>query len=373
MPAMNPGRPTFAFSLAALGALALAAAVTACGAQRPSVPLGDPLAAEIARWSEFVAADTASDDNSVQVRRVVTPALSQARGSLVAGRRLHALLRLGAARTFLGALTYTREHPEAARSQEALEAEWQRAGATLLAETPEAAARSLANVRPAAVRAMGEAAIPAVRISYDASLSYGRATIADAGLYYLGEAAAHRQFVALVRSLAETTSAREPAFRRIGPEIAALQSEMLAVYRPPVSIDRHPEFIGASAALKEAHELDAAGLPRGALLRYLQATLRFQPLRANPPAFDAAMTPARLREFATRLAAGGTDHSLGRLFLETAQSDLEDTSATATHATAAAVAEVVLPRYLAALEPAPPAPPAPAPQVTVTLVRWPYT
>jgi len=40
---------------------------------------------------------------------------------------------------------------------------------------------------------------------------------------------------------------------------------------------------------------------------------------------------------------------------------------------AAAVAEVVLPRYLAALEPAKPRPPSPAPQVTVTLVRWPYT
>lgn len=370
---MNARRPVPASSLAALGALALALACVSLDARRDAQSAGDPLASEIRRWSAFVAADTAGDAYSTQVRRITTPALAQARASLERGRRLHALLRLGAARTYLGALAYTREHPEAARSQEALAVEWKRAGGPLLAESPEAAARSLAAVRPAAVRAMGEAAIPAVRVSYDASLEYGRATDAASGLYYLGEAAAQRQFVALCRSLAETTAAREPAFRPLGPELEALQSEMLALYRPPVSIDRHPEFIGASGALKEARELDAAGLPRGALLRYLQAVLRLQPLLARPPAFEASATPAKLRGFAERLAADGLDHSLGRLFLETAQSDLEDTSATATHATAAAIAEAVLPRYLAALEPATPRPPAPAPQVTVTLVRWPYT
>lgn len=369
---MRPRRPNAALRIA-LPALALVAALAACGAQRPAAKAGDPLAAEVARWSEFVAADTASDVFSTQIRRVVAPALAQARGSLERGRRLHALLRLGAARTYLGALEFMREHPGAARSQEALEAEWKRAGATLLAERPERIAASLAGVRPAALRAMAEAAIPAVRVSYDASLEYGRATVADNGLYYLGEAFAQRRMVELCRSLAETTSAHEPAFRALGPEIEALQSEMLAVYRPPVSIDRHPEFIGASGALKEARELDAAGLPRGALLRYLQAVLRLQPMLASPPAFDAAATPAKLRAFAERLAADGADHSLGRLFLETAASDLEDTSATATHATAAAIAEAVLPRYLAALEPAKPRPAPPAAEVTVTLVRWPYT
>jgi len=354
-------------------AVALAATVAACGAERPGSRAGDPLGAEVSRWSAFVAADTAGDVYSATIRRVTAPALAQSRASLERGRRLHALLRLGAARTYLEALAFMREHPEAAKSQDGLEAEWKRSGTALLAEKPEAVAASLSAVRPAAVRAMAEAAIPAVRVSYDASLEYGRATVADNGLYYLGEAHAQRRMVELCRSLAEKGAAREPAFRALGPELEALQDELLSVYRPPVSIDRHAEFIGASGALKEARELDAAGLPRGALLRYLQAVLRLQPMLARPPTFDSVATRARLREFADRLASERVDHSLGRLFLETAESDLEDTSATTVHAVAAAVAEVVMPRYLAALEPAKAPAPRPAPEVTVTLVRWPYT
>ncbi len=381
---MTNARPKTAPRLV-LGALASLLALAACGADRPAARVGDPLAEEIARWSAFVAADTAGDAFSVSILRATTGALAQSRASLERGRRLHALLRLGAARTYLEALAFMREHPEAAASQEALEAEWKRSGAALLAEEPAAVAASLAGVRPAAVRAMGEAAIPAVRISYDASLEYGRATDAHSGLYYLGEAHAQRRMVELCRSLGEAAAAgapagagappaaAEPAFRALGPEIEALQAEMLAVYRPPVSIDRHGEFIGASGALKEARELDAAGLPRGALLRYLQAVLRLQPMLAKPPAFDAVATPAKLGEFESRFAAAGLDHSIGRLFIETARWDLEDTSATATHASAAAIADVVLPRYLAALAPAKPRPAAPAPEVTVTLVRWPYT
>lgn len=356
-----------------LGALASLLALAACGADRPAARAADPLAEELARWSAFVAADTAGDPFSSQIRRATTPALAQARGSFELGRRLHALLRLGAARTYLEALAFMREHPEAARSQQALEAEWKRSGAALLAEKPETIAASLAGVRPAAVRAMAEAAIPAVRVSYDASLEYGRATDASSGLYYLGEAHAQRRMVELCRTLGEPAGAREPAFRPLAAELDALEAEMLAVYRPPVSIDRHAEFIGASGALKEARELDAAGLPRGALLRYLQAVLRLQPMLAKPPVFDPVATPARLDGFEARLAAASLDHSIGRVFLETARWDMEDTSATASHAAAAAIAEVVLPRYLAALEPAKPRPAPPAPEVTVTLVRWPYT
>jgi hypothetical protein len=65
------------------------------------------------------------------------------------------------------------------------------------------------------------------------------------------------------------------------------------------------------------------------------------------------------------------DHSLGRLFLETAQS--EATTANGEGNAAAIVADV-LPRYFRALEPArAQPPPPPAAQVTITLVRWPYT
>ncbi|MFI4946567.1 MAG: hypothetical protein ACHP85_25030, partial [Burkholderiales bacterium] len=146
--------------------------------------------------------------------------------------------------------------------------------------------------------------------------------------------------------------------------------EVLAAYRPPASIDRHSDFIRASAALKEAHELDALGLRYGALLRYLQAALRFAPLRGVPAGPGTALE-ARLREYDARLASRERDDTIGRLFLETAQSLA--TGKDQDPALAQAIADFVLPKYFAALEPRKPAAKAPEPRVTVTLVRWPYT
>lgn len=352
--------------LAAISALALLSSHHVPAAE-------DRLAAEVARWSAFVAADTASDSYSRQVRQATEPALAVARDALARGRRSQALLRFAGAHTLLAAIEYSRAHAEAGRDLAALEAEWKRASTTLLDADPAALARTLEGVRPAVVRAIGEAAAPQVRIFHEASLEYARSTMPDAGVFYLGEAHAQRRFVELCASLGEPSRGREPRFRSLAVELDSLNAEMLSVYRPPLSIDRHAEFINASAALKEARELDLAGLPRAALLRYLQATLRFQPLRPRPPAFDSAATPARLAAFEARVADAATDHSVGQLFLEVARADLEDTTRGATRANAAAIAEVVMPRYFAALEPAPRRAAAPAPRVTVTLVRWPYT
>ena len=74
-----------------------------------------------------------------------------------------------------------------------------------------------------------------------------------------------------------------------------------------------------------------------------------------------------------RLRARGVDHTVGRVFLEAAQSDLLEHATDGKAVAAAAVAADVLPRYFAALEPARPQPPRAAPRVTITLVRWPYT
>jgi hypothetical protein len=223
------------------------------------------------------------------------------------------------------------------------------------------------------VRALGEAALPQVRIYYEASLEYGRNTMPDAGLFYLGVAQAQQEFTAFCRTLSRPSTLGAPPLRALDPELDALEAEVLAAYRPPASIDRHPEFIAASSTLKEARELNTLGLRYGALLRYLQARLRFAPLRPSPAPIDAAALAGRLRELDRRLSASGLDDSLGRLFLEAAQADVAAMKPGESPAAAAAIATDVLPRYFAALEPARPAAPGPAPRATVTLVRWPYT
>lgn len=317
------------------------------------------------RWSELARTDRSTDEISVEVRKGAQPVLAEAESALRDDRRLLALSRLAAARTDLEAARYLRRLTASGPVDQArFEAEWKRVGDELRLARVDPAA--LDGVRPAAIRALGEAALPQVRLFYEASLDYGRNTMPDAGLFFLGAAIAQRDFALWSRSLSSTSAGREPVLRSLQPELDALEAELLGAYRPPASIDRHAEFIATSAALKEARELDEAGLRRGAMLLYLQAALRTAALR-NP---KQPATVVGLDDLAARLASGGVDHSIGRLFLEMAQADLE---AAGKRATAAAVASDVLPRYFAALEPAPPQPRQPPARVTVTLVRWPFT
>jgi hypothetical protein len=328
------------------------------------------VAAEIARWTRFVETNPATDDFWKQIKDGAAAALGRAGQAHAEGRRNLALLRLAYARENAAAGAYLAERTQdERRDMAAFEAEWRRRGPSLLS-SPVLPPAEAAALRPAVLRALAEAASAQVEVYYDASLEYGRSTTPDSGLYYVGAALAQKQWVGFLRGLSVPASGAPPPVRSLAGEMEALETELLAAYRPPVSIDRHRDFILASSALKEARELEAAGLEHGALLRYLQAVQRVAPLRSSS-GVDAAATKARLQALAARLGAGGIDHSIGSLFLEAAESDLAEHPSEAT--LAAAVATDVLPRYLAALDPAPPRPAAPEPAVTVTLVRWPYT
>jgi hypothetical protein len=291
------------------------------------------------------------------------------------GRRLLAMKRLATARADLETHAYMRARPaEQRRDMAGFEAEWTRLGEVMRGELGEPSPADLDDIEPALVRAVGEAALLQVKGYYQASLDQGRSTTPTGGLFYLGSAHAQRELVNLCRTLSEPTPRRAPPVRALHADLAALESELLAAYRPPASVDRHSWFINVSATLKEARELNAAGLRYGALLRYLQAAQLFSPLRSGAPALDAGALPGRLRELDARLTTGDLDHSLGRMFLEAAQADIAAAAPGKSPATALAIVNDVLPRYFAALQPAPPAALQPAgPQATVTLVRWPYT
>lgn len=347
--------------LGMLGMLGFAAAYKIeCG---PRASGQDPLAAEIERWSAFLQSEEASGKAWAEIKPASQPELARAQEDLRNGRRLLALLRLSNARESLATTAYLSRRPAEQRKDMAgLEAEWKRMGGELQDQLDAPSPSALGGVRPAAARALGETALLQIRGYYEASLDYGRNTTPGQGLYYLGNAQAQRELVDFLRTLSEPAPGPAPALRSLRPELDALESDLLAAYRPPVSIDRHGEFIVASSTLKEARELDAAGLHYGALLRYLQASLRVAPLRQPSP-----MLADSKEDWQARLAAGGVDHSIGRLFLEISQ-DNPDNAPIIPIITAD-----VLPRYLAALEPARPEAPRPEPRATVTLVRWPYT
>lgn len=334
----------------------------------------DPLAKELARWVSYAETNASQDELWTQVKGATAPALAQSGDALRAGRRLYALQRLAAARSSLAAFTYVDGRPAEERKDAArFEAEWRRMGRELGSDLGSPSPAALDGVAPAAVRALGEASLPQVRAYYESSLAYGRATSPESGLFYLGSARAARELVALCRQVSKPAGKPAPRLRSLDGELDDLETAVLAAYRPPASIDRHAEFIALGSALKEAHELSALGLRHGALLRYLSAVQRFASLKVGAEALDASTAVERLEAWRARLARSGADHSLGELFLEAAEAERAGAAPGGPLPVATAVVSDVLPRYLEALEPAAPRKPLPPAEVTVTLVRWPYT
>ncbi len=319
-----------------------------------AVSSADPIATEIHRWSDFLQSSAAS----AEMKSDIGPVVTRADDAMRQGRRWLALNRLSLVWPNLEARAYLASHPKPSD----LQADWKRSGRAILAS------QSVDGIEPAAVRALAEAALSEKSEYYHASLDYGQNTTPDAGFYYLAQARAQQSFVDFARKISQSNGRRAPQIRSLPPDLDSLERELLAAYRPPASIDKHGEFIGASAMLKEARELDAAGLHDGAMVRYLEAVRRTAQITGTTR--PRVELEPKLREFATRLEAGSVDHTIAQIFVEAAQSDLESNPQPVV---ATAVVNEVLPRYFAALEPAAAAPKAPAARATVTLVRWPYT
>jgi len=364
------------FLLACVALVAAGIGIVASSAELSSRELQQvSLADELARLRAVLDDPSRTFELWNQIKPGSAAALADAEQALAAGRRTLALERIVAARNQLAAAAYTGDRlATAGQDLSSLEAEWKRLGSSLRADLAAPAVASLATVRPAILRALAETAVSQARVYHDASLEYGRNTMPESGLFYLGAAQAQRDWVTTARDWSGSLAVGPPPARALGPEIDALQSVLLAAYRPPASIERHREFITASATLKEARELDAAGLRFGALLRFLQATSRVAQLKSMTAAQpDAATIRERLREVEARITAAPVDHSVARLFVEQAQAALDRAGDAAVPPAAAAAVSDVLPAYFAALGPVGPSAAKTAPTVRVTLVRWPYT
>ena len=334
----------------------------------------DPLTTEIERWRAFLRDDrTAGVELLASLKTDIEPGMAGTEKALQDRLPLLALHRLASVQAQLAAAAYLALRPATQRHDPTeFEREWSRMGSELRTDLAVPGPAALDGVRPAVVRAAGEAALFKVRVLYESSLEYGRNTMPEAGLYYIGAALAQKQFAALCRSMSAPTGSGDARPRALQGELDALQGELLLAYRPPASIDRHRLFIAANAAIKEARELDTAGLRYGALYRYLEAGLRVSLAGTTAPPLQTETLLGLLREAEARLGASGLDHSIGRVYLQSAQANL-DPAGGGDPAVASAILSFVLPRYFAALEPEPPRPALPKATVTVTLVRWPYT
>ncbi|MGH7740694.1 MAG: hypothetical protein ACRENS_01580, partial [Candidatus Eiseniibacteriota bacterium] len=232
------------------------------------------LRAELVHW-ESLARDTSSGDEfQKSVYQQSLAPLEVSLGDLRAGRTWSALHRFAPVRINLSAARYASGFGAAEDDASVFEREYSRIGAELRADSAAASPATFAALSPMVVRAEAEATAPQGLMFHHASLEYGRNTMMRYGLFYLGSALAQREFTALCHSVAGPAEMPAPPLRSIRPEIDALQSRLLAAYRPPASVARHAEFIAASSVLKEARSLEASGFRAGALLRYLQAVTR---------------------------------------------------------------------------------------------------
>lgn len=338
-------------------------------------PPSDVLSAAIHDWQERIRTTPPADDEAKQSREFAAKYLGQAETALADGQRWLALSRLASVWNMLEAAEYQNSVPGELQKQMAgLEAEWKRLGPELGPDGAAAARPDFAGV-PAAARAVGEAAWAEVPVYYEASLEYGRNTAPEYGLYYLGAAKAQLDLARLAARMTTPAPGGAPlATRSVAAELDALEDELLAAYRPPLSVDAHPVFIRVNALIKAARELDAQGLHHGALYKLLDARARLSRLLHPGRTLDAAAARREARRLDAALVGTKVDPSLARLFLETAVVSAADPDPAAGGGeVAAAILADVLPLYTAALGPAPARPPDPEPEAVVTLVRWPYT
>ena len=172
----------------AVAAAGIALAVVAASPSSPSSPAAErkPLADEVARWSKYLKENPSKDEMWTELKESTSPVLARAEEAVSDGRWYLALQRLAPARANLAAQAIVEQMPPQKRGDmQAFEAEWKRAGGELAADLKTPSPDALAGVTPAAVRAIGEAALPQVRVFYDASLEYGRNTMAEAGFFLL--------------------------------------------------------------------------------------------------------------------------------------------------------------------------------------------
>jgi hypothetical protein len=336
--------------------------------------------AETGRIEKALAGKLETDRRWKNNKPQVAKSLERADAALAAGRLYLGLEELNAGRSLFRTVEVVEEKASAVKDNPpGFEKEWQIASRDLLAVDRAARARDWSR-KPAALRALAEAAQGTTRTLLVSSRAYAGATSPGSGLAYLGEAKATAEFSALCYSLPATRSAAPFPLRSVRPELDRLQERVNAAFVPPRSIELHDRFIRLNSTLKLAGDLDAAGLPAGALYQYLDAVQQLGSL--DGPAPDEARQGGICEALASQAAMSKRsrrDDSIAELFLQRAEGLLAGADGAPPGPddwkSIAAIVEQVLPEYRAVATGVvvPKERMAAASAVTVTLVRWPYT
>ena len=323
-------------------------------AQPPVSSVQQAIAAEIDRARTALEASAPEQDRTAPIAR-----LARARTALDAGRLYLAAYLTEAGWEGARNWTFVKASSDIT-TQDAFLKKW-----TAMGEPRPASRQARVPAVVDAIAAVADARGPS---TYQASRPYSEDSGLFGGLYYLSDSHAVMQFAAMIRGWDWPPAGTPPPFRSIANEIGAFDVEMTTAYETMEKAN-HSTYIVASAALKQARTLNEQGRYSGALFEYLLARYIFAPLRG--PAVAEA-TAAQIAD-ARGALAGPSDRSIAELFFQLAEEALAGGS-DAQRRNAAAVLEDVIPAYRAAIAPASTTTTSAAPaQVTITLVRWPFT
>ena len=331
---------------------------------------------KISAFQQAVKLKPANNEIWKELKPDITAALTRAHNSLLAGRLYAALDDLARAWAPMVSLEYADAHPSVPKDgMRAFDAEWRRLDGELKQEEDQFRAADWDQV-PAAVRAIAESHQGQVRPLFQGGRAFALATGPKDGVYYLGEAKASGEVALFCQSL-RFDGLRQPlAVRSYLPELDRLQEKVRAVYQPPLSIDRHSEFISLNSTLKLAQELDAAKLYYGALYQYLVALRLYSvldPAAPSPP--DQAAMRVLIAQQRQQSAKGPADSSIREFLLQQAEARLAGGGAAKPEerAKAQAIVTQVIPAYFGTLEKVSARTVTTTHLLTLTLLRWPYT
>lgn len=238
-------------------------------------------------------------------------------------------------------LSFLAEHPEARVSVETVEKLWR-------AEAPRFAAKAAKPHGTLLERALTESAMTRSKILYDASMAYAKVSSPWSGVYYLGEGAGNLRFRDFLLSATGSSTEASPVREQVAAILASLDKDTLAFFGNDVT---NQAVIPVSVRLKEAHELLNAGRVDGAMLLLIEARAALSRRGGPKGSYSPAKTSPK--SMAAVLEAWSADE----------QPPMSDALKAEVPALYASLFNTTL-KAAAATKPS---------QVTVTLVRWPYT
>jgi hypothetical protein len=197
-------------------------------------------------------------------------------------------------------------------------------------------------------------------------------------LFYAGKGRAQAEFNDFCHSLnlpLKTAPLPLPLpLHSVSNELRQLQDRVAAAYQPPRSVKHNSDFIHLNSTLKLASELDAAKMYAGALYQYLDAMQEFTALDVAAPTVAKRLRLRKsLHEIRTQLDSSRQDESLAQLYLERVEAGLMNSPSADDWVTAEIIVEQVLPAYFVATKAVPPSDHLAPAEITITLVRWPFT